>query len=158
MKLVYKPKGGEKQSWPADLEEIDLDLAEIGDLEKTAGMSLMAFRQQMVLGHFGILRPLLYVLLKRTDPSLKYGDFRPKLAEIDYEQERPELEALKARVLADPEFPDRDETLAQVERQLAELPEPEPGPGKGRGSASGGTSRPTARSPRSGKSTRSRSK
>lgn len=125
MYLKYTPKDGEARRWVIDFT--DLDLAEVQDIELYSGMTFAKFVRSFEDGRMGHLRILLYVLLKRDNQGLLYRDVRPKFAEIAMEHDRAELEELRDRVMADPDWPDREETLAELDKQLAEMADEEPG-------------------------------
>jgi hypothetical protein len=137
MELVYKPGSPDEKRW--DVPD-DYDLAEIQDLETYSGLTMRQFWDAFDSGRMGLLRPLLYIYLRRTNPNLLYHEVRPKLSEIGIEQSREELEELRAKVTADANWPDRAETLTQLDNRLGALPRDET-PGK---------DEPSQTSPRSG--------
>ena len=152
MLLVYKPKDGEVQRFPIEFDE--MTLAEIEDIENYSGRSFRRFVESFDEGRISQIRPLLFVFLKRANPLLRYRDVNPKLSEVSIDQERGELEALRERVEADPDWPDREETLVQIDAALAELL-PDEAPGKGEDSPSP-TASTTGRSRKSATTTKRR--
>lgn len=123
MQIVYSPAGGEEQVF--EVEWDDLDLEEMELIERYSGKSYeqMAETFQRGKGFFGLLRPLLYVYLRRQAPEDKpvfYRDVKPKMREVQFRPSLAELLSLRDAVQADPNYPGRAKVLEELADDIAE--------------------------------------
>lgn len=84
MILRYTPAGGAPQRF--DLSEVRFLTSEAETLERTTGMDwddLCGRRLLVVKKSPTARRAILWVLLKRNDPALRYAKFDPAVGEID---------------------------------------------------------------------------
>lgn len=120
MELVYKQVDGGQKVFELDPE--DLDLEELGLLETYSGKTFEEITQALGRGRglVSIIRPLLFIYLRRDNPDLHYRDVKPKMRQIELRPSLAELLDLEQRVLADPKYPQRERVLAEVRDDIAE--------------------------------------
>ena len=121
MQIVYTPKGGQEQSWDLDLE--DLDLEEWGLLEQYTGKSAEDIISSVIRRgniQFNLLRPLLFIYLRRESSDIHYRDVKPKMREVILRPSLDQLLDTKAAAVADPNYPNRDLVLAAIDDRIAE--------------------------------------
>ena len=106
MIIVYAPEGGEVHRW--DLKEIRIMAVEAEEVERVTDLDWAAARAKIVKGSMLALRAVAWVLLKRTQPTLRYGQFQPAAAELDFEYSPAERAAIRANIEADPELTDAE--------------------------------------------------
>lgn len=138
MDIVYAPTGAEERVFEVDVE--DLDLEEMGLIERYSGKSYEQIASVFAtgVGVFSVLRPLLFVYLRREDPEVNFRDVKPKLREIKIRPGLDDLLELQKKVLADPKYPNREQMLKELEDDIAEA--------KARGGSGKDDASPTPRS------------
>ena len=85
MLFVYSPEGADPKKWPFDPSKLMSPEAET--IERHTGMTFAEWGASVPKGSMLALHGLLYVLLKRSDPTLKWDSVQFCLAEIDFELE-----------------------------------------------------------------------
>lgn len=116
MIIIYTPEAGVEQQ----LDAGRLRTSEIQIAERTADMVWADIRKGLKDGDVTAIRVVAWVLLKRGNPSLRYGEFDPFEDELDVKLDRREVEAY-AEFLAK-EFRGKDELdAAMAELQDAAL-------------------------------------
>lgn len=83
MRFVYKPEGAEPKSWefaPGKLMNVEAET-----IEKHTGMTFGEWGQKVGGGSILAIHGLLYVLLKRTTPTLRWDDVQFCLDDVDFE-------------------------------------------------------------------------
>jgi hypothetical protein len=98
MKFVYKPEGAEPKSW--DFAPDRLMNAEAEAIERHTGLTFGEFVDKISATSFLAIHGLLYVMLKRTIPTLKWDEVQFSLADVDFELDDAEA-ADAVRELAD---------------------------------------------------------
>lgn len=88
MIIIYTPAEGE----PQQLDAGRLRTSEIQVAERTADMPWAEIRQGLQDGNVTAIRTVAWVLLKRSQPSLRYGEFDPFEDELDRKLDRREVE------------------------------------------------------------------
>ncbi|MEU6279509.1 hypothetical protein [Streptomyces sp. NPDC047028] len=105
MYLVYKPDGGEAQRFPYKPQK--LMSAEREALERRSRMDFADFTKGVLNGNAVCRRALLWVLLKREHPVLKYEDVDFSWDELRLEYSKQEYELMRDQIIeagnADPE-------------------------------------------------------
>lgn len=105
MYLVYKPDGGEEQRFPYKPQK--LMSAEREALERRSRMDFADFTKGVLNGNAVCRRALLWVLLKREHPVLKYEDVDFSWDELRLEYSKQEYELMRDQIIeagnADPE-------------------------------------------------------
>ncbi|MFF5004687.1 hypothetical protein ACFY3G_17875 [Streptomyces phaeochromogenes] len=102
MIIVYSPEGGDTHRW--DLKEIRIMAVEAEEVERVTDLDWAAARAKIVKGSMLALRAVAWVLLKRAQPTLRYGQFQPAAAELDFAYSPAERAAIRANIEADPDL------------------------------------------------------
>ena len=107
MQFVYTQGGASPRKW--DFDPSRLMNAEAEAIERVSKLSFAEWADAVTRGHMGAIHALLWVMLKRVDPTLAYDAVQFSLSEIDFELDDEEsataLAALEARVAAGEELP-----------------------------------------------------
>ena len=115
MQFVYKPEGARKV-WPFEPGRIMNAEAEV--IEKRTGMTFVQWTDAVLEGSMLATHGLLFVLLKRENPTLKWDDVQFCIDDVDFEPD----EAETAKIIKALEEKDEAEGLSFEEREaLAEL-------------------------------------
>lgn len=116
MIIIYSPEGGDVHRW--DLKEIRIMAVEAEEVERVTDLDWAAARAKIVKGSMLALRAVAWVLLKRSQPTLRYTQFQPAAEELDFEYNAAERAAIRASIEA-------DDDLTEAERAaiLAEFDE-----------------------------------
>lgn len=93
MKFVYKPEGAEPRSW--DFDPAKLMSPEAEAIERLTGMTYGEWGDAVTRGSITALHGLLYVMLKRGNPTLTYDQVEFCLEDIDFEVEDVEAEEIR---------------------------------------------------------------
>lgn len=129
MKFVYKPEGADPREW--EFDPTRLMSPEVETIERHTGLAFTQWVEAIGNGSFLAFHGLLYVLLKRTTPTLKWSDVQFCMADIDMAMSPEEESDLVARLIEkrDSEGLDAAEG-AYLEQILAkrDTEEPEPVP------------------------------
>lgn len=96
MKFVYKPEGADPREW--DFDPTRLMSPEVESIERHTGLAFTEWVEAIGKGSFLAFHGLLYVLLKRTTPTLKWTDVQFCMADIDMAMSREEEDDLVARL------------------------------------------------------------
>lgn len=94
MQFVYTPEGAEPLSWPFNPNK--LMSPECEAIEKRTGMTFAEWQQAVTKGSVLAIHALLFVLLKRTDPTLRWEAVQFCMAEVDFTLEDDEAEEVVA--------------------------------------------------------------
>jgi hypothetical protein len=89
MQFVYKPEGTDPKKWPFAPEKLMSPEAEA--IERHTRMTYGDWTQAVGNGSMLALHGLLFVLLKREEPSLKWEEVQFSLSEVDFELDADEL-------------------------------------------------------------------
>ena len=122
MRLTYSPEGATPQTW--DYDPAKLLSSEAIAIEKATGMEFDGeYQASLLKGSIAARRALLWVLLKRGEPTLKFEQIDPPTGAMALEYTRPELVDLREKVLSSPliEDADRYPVLEAIDQQLAEM-------------------------------------
>jgi hypothetical protein len=98
MKFVYAPEGAEPKKWDYNPNRMMSPEAEA--IERHTGMTFGEFLQKCGQGSFLAIHGLLYVMLKREYPTLKFDEVQFCLDDVDFEPDDDDPEPEDA---ADPE-------------------------------------------------------
>ncbi|WFF07257.1 hypothetical protein O7622_01250 [Micromonospora sp. WMMD1076] len=126
MFLVYRPEGGEEQRW--EYRPGRLRVMEMEAIEQHTGLAYATdFKAQLLKGQTSARRALLWTMLRRQHPTLKYADVDFYDDELLLERTKSEIEAEIAEVerLPDGDLSPEDRmlTLAVLRQQLADAPD-----------------------------------
>lgn len=112
MQFVYKPEGAERR-W--DFDPMKLMNVEAEAIERHTGMTYGDWTEKVTEGSMLALHGLLFVLLKRESPTLKWAEVEFSLSEVDFEIDDGEkaeiLAALQSRLDAGETLPDNEATV-----------------------------------------------
>lgn len=95
MQFIYRPEGTERR-WP--FEPGKMLSPEATEIEKRTGMRFSTWRDEVVKGSMVALHGLLFVLLKRENPTLKWDQVVFAQDECDFEMEDEEIAAMVRRM------------------------------------------------------------
>lgn len=127
MQFVYRPEGADPRKWTFD--PYRLLSPEVEAVERFTGLAFGEWIDQVGKGSFLAIHGLLYVLLKRTHPTLKWDEVVFCMADIDFEmdaEERAEtIKDLEAKAAAGPLAEDEALVLEEL-RALADADEAAP--------------------------------
>lgn len=104
MQFVYKPEGADPRKWP--LDPYKLMSPEVEAIERHTGLAFGEWVDQIGKGSFLAIHGLLYVMLKRSHPTLKWDEVVFCMADVDFEMDADE----------------RAETLAALEDKATRAP------------------------------------
>lgn len=128
MKFIYKPEGANPQSW--DFEPNKLMSPEVEAIERNTGLTFMEWVMALEKGSFNAFHGLLYVMLKRTTPTLKWTDVQFCMDDVGWDLDVADMEAMiemlekKAREgeLTDPEAVQLENLREQLKEAEAQAP------------------------------------
>lgn len=127
MQFVYAPEGAEPRKW--DFDPYKLMSPEIEVIERRTGLPYAEWMEHVGKGSVLALHGLLYVLLKRTTPTLKWDDVQFCMADVGWEMEPDEIadvvRTLEEQAANGHLSDDEAEYLVELRKQLPEA-EPEP--------------------------------
>ena len=117
MKFVYTAEGADSLEW--DFQPGKLMNAEAEAIERLTGMTFVTWQKAVLEGSVRAVHGLLYVMLKRDNPALKYDQVVFCMDEIDFDftpEERADIrDALRAKAA--------DADLTLEEQQLLDAVE-----------------------------------
>lgn len=96
MIITYSPDGAEPQHFDAGR----MKASEIQIIERTADERWDAIREAMSQGEINALRTVAWVIKKRAEPTLRFGDFDPWEGELRVRLDAREVRAYAERILA----------------------------------------------------------
>ncbi|MEV0183807.1 hypothetical protein AB0I54_31665 [Streptomyces sp. NPDC050625] len=116
MIIVYAPEDGQTHRW--DLKTARILATEAEAVERVTDLDWATARSKVVKGSMLALRAIAWVLLKRSQPALRYTQFDPAAGELGFEYDADERAVIRANI-------ETDEDLTEEERAgiLAELDE-----------------------------------
>ncbi|MFC4611154.1 hypothetical protein ACFO9E_25670 [Streptomyces maoxianensis] len=127
MILIYEPQGGERRTW--NLKEIRFMSSEAETVERSTGLEWQEAKARVVKGSMLALRAIVWVLVKRDEPSLRYTQFDPAETEIGVDFDTEEWAVVRDEIANSPDMDDeqRAAALAQIDAEAAgaEATEPE---------------------------------
>lgn len=112
MIIEYTPDGGEPQHFDAGR----LRTSEIQVVERTADRRWGDIKEAMFEGDVGAMRVAAWVIRKRGEPSLRFGDFDPFEDELRVRLDVREVRAFAEELLA--KYRDNPDDLAEAFNEL----------------------------------------
>jgi hypothetical protein len=98
MIVTYRPDGGDERTWTYVPD--DLPYAEAEQLEDVLGCTFDEFKGKVIAGGAKARRALLWVLMRRDSPKLRFSDVQlSRTGELVVEFEAPEIQKLREGVL-----------------------------------------------------------
>jgi hypothetical protein len=134
--LTHHPEGSpEPTRWELQLGKLRTFDTEA--IERVTGMDYGAeFKTKLIMGNIKARRALLWVMLRRTHPTLKFADVDFAEDELTVEQDRDELSASRKEIVdSDLDPMRRAALLARIDREIEDAPEA-PGKAPANGSVS----------------------
>jgi hypothetical protein len=130
MQFVYKPEGADPLRWEFDPNRLMSPEVEV--IERHTGLTFGEWADAVGRGSFTAIHGLLYVLLKRKHPTLKWDEVAFCMADIDFEmsveEQRAAVAELEAKAASGSPLTEAEaDVLTEMRAALAESGE-EPGP------------------------------
>lgn len=97
MRFIYKPEGAEPREW--DYNPDKFMNAEAEEIERRTGMTFGEWSEAVMKTSVRAIHGLLYVLLKRETPTLKWDQVVFSMSEIDLELTVEEKVAMRDEIL-----------------------------------------------------------
>jgi hypothetical protein len=113
MIIVYQPQGGDAHRW--DLTEIRILATEAEAVERVTDLDWQAARAKVVRGSMLALRAVAWVLMKRTDTTLRYGQFSPAADELSWEYSQAERAEIRKAVAENADLGDEERAALLAE-------------------------------------------
>ncbi len=111
MYLRYTPEGSDTTEWVVNLGK--LRTFDVEAIERVSGMAYGSdFKQNLMKGNGVARRALLWVMLRKAHPTLKYGDVDFADDELVLQLDADELGELRAAVEASTSISEADKALA----------------------------------------------
>jgi hypothetical protein len=121
MIFTYKPEGAAERVWNYDPDKLMSSEAEA--IEKATRLNFAEFNSDLLKGSVTARRALLWVLLKRTEPTLRHSqvDFPASAVSLDFEAS--ELANMREHIMGSDRLSDeqRTEALEGIEILLLDL-------------------------------------
>ena len=116
MLITYRPADGEPREWsfiPRDLTSLEAE-----DVEDATGWSFPVFQAQFYAGRTRARRAVLWILLRREQPELRFADVQYGMSELGFHWTGgTETTELAKQVEVDPDLD--EETRARILADLA---------------------------------------
>lgn len=120
MKFIYRPEGAEPREW--ELDPSRLMSPEVEAIERHTGLTFQQWAEGIGTGSFLAIHGLLYVLLKRTHPTLRWDDVQFCMADLDFAMDDAEAATLIAELEAKRDGEGLTTEEAAVLKSLQERP------------------------------------
>lgn len=116
MILTYSPEGEDAMKW--NIRFKDFRRSDADEIQKLSGMKFGPFQDAVsVGGDASALAVLVFVMLRKTHPVLRFQDFDPRLGDMDLSFDADELAQVREKLVADGADPD---TLARLDEAMAD--------------------------------------
>jgi hypothetical protein len=114
LRITYTPDDGEKREW--QFKGRTLMATEAEAIEKVTGILWGEFSARLMQGSPTAKRGLLWALLKREEPTLRYGDMDFPIGAAEVELDDEEKADIRAAIMRSPNLSEdeRREALAQL--------------------------------------------
>ncbi|GAA2092298.1 hypothetical protein [Actinomadura alba] len=110
MYVIYNPTGGDERRWEYKAE--DLPSSEAEDIEDATATTFDEFQVALLKGGARARRALLWVLLKRNTPGLRFADVSFRMGELQIEFDSAEKSRLREGVAKAKGLSDSDREMA----------------------------------------------
>lgn len=118
MKLVYTPEGDPLQEWPIRLQRMmSVEAEAIEDVGGNTWGSFDEFMDKLARGNFRAKRALLWMMLRRQNPRLRFSDLVVRYDELAFAAEDKDREEAREMLQRDDLSP---EDRAELEELLGE--------------------------------------
>lgn len=109
MLFVYQPEGAERKEWEFDPGRLMSPEAEA--IERNTGMTYAEWTSAVRGGSILALHGLLYVMLKRSEPTLKWEQVQFCLDDVDFELDEQETDEAIANLEASDHLTEAQQVL-----------------------------------------------
>lgn len=120
MIVVYTPEGGEPEHYDAS----SLRVSEAAIVQRTVDMKWAEIKEGLERDDLDAMRGIIWVIKKRSQPALRFGDFDPGVDEMTTRMDQKEVEAYVDRYFAASETEpdvDREKVADILMRQLPDI-------------------------------------
>jgi hypothetical protein len=117
MHVVYAPEDGDKREW--DFKGHRILTSEAEALEKVTGISLAEFSPRLMSGSATAKRGLLWLLLRREEPSTRYSSVDFPIGDLTVEMDDEEKAGFRDTIMRAPGLSDDERRAAIAELGLA---------------------------------------
>ena len=126
MIIIFHPEGGERRTW--NLKELRFMSSEAETVERSTGLEWQQAKARVIKGSMLALRAIVWVLVKREDPTLRYSAFDPAENEIGVDYDAEEWSVIREEITVRPDMDEetRAATLAQLDAEAANAVTSEP--------------------------------
>lgn len=124
MQFVYKPEGAEPKKW--DFDSGKLMNVESEAIERVSKMTFGEWTDAVQRGSVTALHALLWVMLKRGEPTLAYDAVQFNLSEVDFELS--DEESAETRTVLETRLSNGEELSVQERALLESVRESTPAP------------------------------
>jgi len=118
MIIVYAPRDGETHRW--NMKEVRILSTEAEAVERVTDLEWDKARAKVLKGSMLALRAIAWVLMKRQEPALRYGEFVPEAGELGYEWDADERAVIRANIVSDDDLAPGEKALILAEFDEAE--------------------------------------
>jgi hypothetical protein len=117
--LIYAPEGGERRTW--NLKEVRFMATEAEAVERATGVEWQEAKARVIKGSMVALRAVVWVLVKRDEPTLRYSAFDPAEHEIGVDLDAEEWGVLREELANSDDMSDEQKALmlAQLDAETA---------------------------------------
>lgn len=128
MIIIYAPEGGERRTW--NLKEVRFMSSEAETVERSTGLEWQEAKARVIKGSMLALRAIVWVLVKRDQPALRYTQFDPAEDEIGVDFDTEEWAVVRDELANSPDLDDEQRALAlaQLDAEAAGAAPAEPEP------------------------------
>lgn len=121
MIIIYRPDDGEEQRW--DLEDIKVTFAEARAAERVGGFKWVQVQEELAQGSINALQAAVWVLRKRTEPTLAHSDLDDlPVGSVDVQFAPAEKAIMRAQIEGDPTLSDDAKRMALEMMGVADEP------------------------------------
>jgi hypothetical protein len=118
MIVTYKPADADEQQWTFTPRKFPSHEAEA--IENVTGWTWDEFAGQVMKGSVRARRALLWILLRRQHPIIKFADIAFNTDELELEMDLDELTAMRVELDKITDEQVREMALRQIDEQIAE--------------------------------------
>lgn len=127
MIVTYTPDEGERREW--EYKSADLPSGEAEDIEEAVGTTFDEWQASLLQGGAKARRALLWVLLKRDQAGLKFGDVSFRMGQLSVDFDREEKRQIRGELEKSTDLP--EDAKAQALQMLADDEDGDEQGGKG---------------------------
>jgi uncharacterized linocin/CFP29 family protein len=121
--IIYQPEDGDEQRW--DLDGIKATFAEGRAAEKAGNFKWVQLQEELAEGNIDALQAAVWVLRKRTEPTLKFSELDDlPIGSVDVEFAPVEKAAMRAQLENDPTMSEEARQMALQMLGAGDAPEP----------------------------------